>query len=390
MSEEIENALRRELRAESVPFEESRAEDMIRAVTESRPAGSPRAWLAPLAAAAAVVVVGGGIALATSGGNGNSTAGPAQAGGPGPSTSSGGNGYGVAECGSIGSPEGSLGEVFPASAVSGSVYPTVAPTDTGVNQASSVPDLPPPPPTVSPTASLGRRSLPAPPPSMAATASEVPLPAGSSAPIEILTPSDVIVICSTGTATPSRGEVQGELCTKSDHEVTCVGSGDCTTPDAVSSGPYNDVLCVDEGSASYAPLSPTGSADIDPIYSATATSVPGGTAGTVTFTVQTNVRPGQPGGNAYVPDIPHGYRLEITGLTLHNPAGDEGTITIGDGSTNILRENLADFRTHDYDVGDQLTSFMPGTSVVVGVNCANTNDNCTPAVDVTGRLEPAR
>ena len=82
MTDEIEEALRRELQAQWVPFDEARAEDMVRAATDAGLAGAPRAWVAPLAAAAAVVVVGGGVALATSGGGGNSGAtGPGRPGG---------------------------------------------------------------------------------------------------------------------------------------------------------------------------------------------------------------------------------------------------------------------------------------------------------------------
>jgi hypothetical protein len=287
MSEELEDALRRELRAESVPFDESRAEDMIRSVTESRLPGASRAWLAPLAAAASVVVVGGGIALATSGGGNNSTAGPESVGGPGLSSATGGPVYGVAECGSNGSDAPSLGVVGTAVPVQGDSVVSVS-----VPPATRVSGGPPYPPTVSPPESrraFGPRelasslpppdvvysasasnSLPAPPMSEPATASEVPLDSGSNAPVESVAPSDVIVICAVGTASPGSapGEVctqsghdvtcSGSYCTKSGHRMTCIGSGTCTVPQASgSSVPYNSVLCVDPPSATYGLVAPT-------------------------------------------------------------------------------------------------------------------------------------
>jgi hypothetical protein len=292
MSEELEDALRRELRAESVPFDESRAEDMIRSVTESRVAGAPRAWLAPLAAAASVVVVGGGIALATSGGGNNSAAGPESVGGPGLSSTANGPIYGVAGCGSIGSDAPTLSVVGTAVPVEGSsaysvpvpdrTYTAIASATVGQYlppESASGPDRPPYPPTVSSTAATSRRApgpretaataTPASPASVA-PASELPPPTGSDAPVESVAPSDVIVICAVGTASPGSapGEVctqsghevtcSGSYCTKSGHRVTCIGSGTCTVPQASgSSVPYNSVLCVDAPSATYGTVAPS-------------------------------------------------------------------------------------------------------------------------------------
>jgi hypothetical protein len=296
MSEELEDALRRELRAESVPFDESRADDMIRSVTESRLAGAPRAWLAPLAAAAAVVVVGGGIALATSGGSGgNSTAGPERAGGVGSSANTGGSGYSVPECGSIGSGAPSLGVVGTAVPVAGSsvysvpvpvrTYTAIASATVGQNlppdqnlppESASEPDSSPYPPTVSSTAGTSRRAFgprataATATPASVASATELPPPTGSDAPVETVPRNDVIVICAVGTASPGStpGEVctqsghevtcSGSYCTKSGHRMTCVGSGTCTLPPASSStGRYNAVLCVDPPSVGYATVAPT-------------------------------------------------------------------------------------------------------------------------------------
>ena len=144
MSDELENALRRELAARYVPFDESRAEDMIRAAAEAGLADAPRAWVAPLAAAAAVVVVGGGVALATAGGGGTSASGPERAGGPGVSASAG-NDANAGPCPPFGSGDVGVGVVVEDSA--GAVKSGIASagaTYIALNQASSAPDLPPP------------------------------------------------------------------------------------------------------------------------------------------------------------------------------------------------------------------------------------------------------
>lgn len=117
-------------------------------------------------------------------------------------------------------------------------------------------------------------------------------------------------------------------------------------------------------------------------------------AGTITFSIGTDVRPGQGGGHATFADVPDGYRFVVTHLTLHNPAGDQGEISIGDRTTVLLRLHLADFRSLGYHLTDgntdQPITLPKGDPIVVSVNCANTATDCTPSVDVTGHLEPGR
>jgi hypothetical protein len=409
MTDEIEEALRRELQAQWVPFDEARAEDMVRAAAESGLAGAPRAWVAPLAAAAAVVVVGGGVALATSGGGGNSSS--AQPGGPGVGPSTGSNNYVVGPCSPVGSGGGVIGTAYPVSeAPTGSNAGSVMPgTYTAVNEGTSAPDLPPPPESatatpvrVPPTAAGSPTEIPASAP--APTASDLPTSVGSDGTIYIAR-SDSIVICEVGTAGATLGS---DGCTTRRTAVICVSSGDCSTAKDASSSPDNTVVCVGEGSIEPLPTeAPTEAGSVPPGSAAecppgalcrsgapsdlpTETPSSSGSAdGPVSFTVQTDVLPGERGGKAYVPDIPQGYRLEVTGLTLRNPAADQGTLTLGEGNTDLLHENLADFRVQDDHFTDQPIVFTAGTPFVLGVNCANSNDNCTPSVDVTGRLVPA-
>lgn len=81
--DDLEAALRRELRSTSVPGDDTRADEMIAAATRAHPL-EPRRTYAPLAAAAAVVLIGGGTAVVagTDGGGGGEPAG-----GPAPSSS---------------------------------------------------------------------------------------------------------------------------------------------------------------------------------------------------------------------------------------------------------------------------------------------------------------
>ena len=79
----LEAALRRELRAASVPFDAARADHMIDAATRAELLEARRTY-APLAAAAAVVLIGGGAAVFASNAGGG---GGEPAGGPAPSSS---------------------------------------------------------------------------------------------------------------------------------------------------------------------------------------------------------------------------------------------------------------------------------------------------------------
>jgi hypothetical protein len=367
-------------------------------VTESGLAGTPRAWLAPLAAAAAVVVVGGGIALATAGGGGNSTAGPGQAAGPGPSASTGGE-YGVTGCGSIGSPVASLGKGFPATEVSSRppYPPTVSPTGSAGGDVGSTAPVVQPTHIESPTVASGTRSItgsatsvPDLPTSMPATASEVPLPPNSSAPIEIVSTSVEIVICSAGTATPGAATVPGELCTKSHHALTCSGAGDCATAEATSSGPYNSVLCVDEGSGNYVPLSPTAtSAAMTPVYSASsacecnATDSPSSSADD--FSINTHVAPGE-SKTFDGPDLSPGQVLDVEAMVFQNPAADTGTLSLAGDKQNRLSLDLSDFRDLDYHFDDQPLVYDADHPLRITVDCTNSATACTPAVLVSGQL----
>ena len=379
---------------------------MIRAAAEAGLANTPRAWVAPLAAAAAVVVVGGGIALATARGGGTNANGGA-AGGPGVSTSTGADANAL-PCAPLGSGEVGVGVVVEGSAVPGDsgeasgIY-------TAVNEATSAPDLLPPPATSAGTAGPGRQPPTASPTSApAATASDLPLsvptpaPDGTisavaasgaaSEPVE-LTPSGRGVICVVGTATPA------QLCSEQHHSVTCLSTGDCTTaentPSAAptsSDGPYSSVLCIDAGSGSYAPLPPTMSGSgrpvIDNVCHVTETCLPTAapSAAEDSYTIDTKVSPGD-SGTFDGPDIPAGQVLDVTALIFQNPAADEGTLTIEGDAAHRLTQSLSNFRDLDMHFTDQPLTYDATHPLRVTVDCANTSTACTPAVLVVGHLE---
>ena len=386
----IEDALRRELKSQLVPFDGDRADEMVRSAASASLTG--RGWVAPLAAAAVVVVVGGGVALATARGGDGSSAGPAA--GPGVSTT-GDDNNAPDECAPMS--DGSI-VVGTASAGPGSPtgHYTAYPVETGTADAASGS-----PPASSSPASEPPSSTPAspasPPPPDATVSAEsgggsyqpvYELPTVDPSAVPTTVPDDTIVICAVDPASGIPIHV-GE-CTTHRNATICMGTDGCSTLESSSDGPDNSVVCIATASDLPLPNPPTGGASGPGVISGTCDPSGGCPSSSAppndpeAFTVAATV----PAGESRTfrgPDIPAGKNLLVGALVFQNPAADTGTVTVQRGGEDLLHEGLADFRDLDVHYDNAPLVFDADHPVRVTVDCTNANADCTPSVLFDGK-----
>jgi hypothetical protein len=89
-------------------------------------------------------------------------------------------------------------------------------------------------------------------------------------------------------------------------------------------------------------------------------------------------------GSTILPNIPANKSFALTDVVFENAAGDSGTVSILRGTTPVLVESLANFRSLDYHFVSPII-FAPGNAVTLQATCSGNNPgSCTPAAYVGG------
>lgn len=103
----------------------------------------------------------------------------------------------------------------------------------------------------------------------------------------------------------------------------------------------------------------------------------------VSTLMPSNVAPGKISTITY--KLNRDQTLDVSDVLLENPAGNNGTMNIQNGSSPLFEFALADFRDLDYHFVQPLV-FTEGQPLEVVVSCASGSVKCTPALSLSGTV----